>query len=137
MGYERLWQRLLERLEGVGPVDVRDGRLVVTPTAGAERAPVEIVMTPDQWDDLVTIPFGDFDAAAEYLTRRWAGLAADQPFLVYELYALEPSTTPDLPPDPGEERVVELLARRPEGVGQWYADKPGGGPEALGPGLDG
>jgi len=123
MDYERLWERLLELLEDVGAVDARDGRLVVTPAAGRGFPPVEIVMTPAQWEELVTVPFGDFDLAAEHLKDRWAGLAADQPFLVYELYALEPSATPELPPNPDEERLDELLRRHPEGFGHWYADR--------------
>ena len=59
------WERLLESLDTWGSAtEVRPGRIelvVARPDGGGTR--VEIVMTPEQWDDLVTIPFGDVGLA--------------------------------------------------------------------------
>ncbi len=56
MSYERLWERLLEFLNNWSTaVEVEPGRIEVTldNPDGSKRG-VEILMTPDEWDDMVT-----------------------------------------------------------------------------------
>src|SRR6476620_2780168 len=89
--YERLWGRLLTLLGTLGDVDASTpGRLRLR----IDRQRVEIVMTEDEWDDLVTIPYGSFTGAVQHLLRALStaeGTAA--PFLVYYQYELHPSRT--------------------------------------------
>jgi hypothetical protein len=64
-------------------------------------------MTPDEWDYMVTIPWGDFDSAAQGVRKSVLGLRGQERFLVYGQYELVPSTTAELPVDPEEERLNE------------------------------
>lgn len=127
MGYERLWERLIEFLNGWATArEVRPGRIEVTlPRSGTPRT-IELVMTHEEWDDLVTILHGDFDLAASTVKRSVLGVGADQRFLVYRTYELVPSLTPDLPEDPEDRQLQELARQHPEGFGRWVVlDKQG------------
>ncbi len=136
MRYERLWERLLEFLdEWADAREVRPGRIEVTwPRSGEPVRTVELVITRSEWDDLVAIPYGDFDLAAAEVRRSVLALEADQPYLVYGTYELVPSQTPALPPDPEELRLEERLREHPEGFGRWVAlDADGNAVDELGP----
>ena len=104
MTYERLWPRLMEFLnEWSSAVETELGRILVTlqdeeSSAGA----IEIYMTREQWDDMVTGPWGDFQAAAQEVRRSVLGLNQNERFLVYRNYELVPSATPDLRAAPEE-----------------------------------
>lgn len=122
MSYERLWERLLDFLNGWASArEAGPGRIEVTVGPTERPRTVTLVMTREQWDDLVTIPFGDFALAAGELRRRVLRLRGDQGYLVYRTYELVPSTTPVLPEDPDELRLQELARRHPEGFGRWVA----------------
>lgn len=119
--YERLWHRLLTVLAEQGAVHEVDRGLLITRADGSR---VEVVMTRRDWDELVTIPFGDFSTAVRYLL----GMVreARQPYLVYELYALEPSDTPELPPDTSDQEIAAYAREHPGAQFGWYATNPDG-----------
>lgn len=98
MGYERLWERLLGALQELGSAaEVEPGHIqvVLHGADGASRT-VVIVMTWREWDDMVTIPWGDFDDAAQQVKRALLELREDQHYLVYGDYELVPAVTPHL-----------------------------------------
>ncbi len=76
-------------------------------------------MTREEWDDMVSIPFGEFGAAARAVRATALSMEEDEHFLVYEQYALVASSTPDLPVDPEEAHLAELARQHPEGFGRW------------------
>jgi hypothetical protein len=121
MSYERLWERLLEFLNGwTVAAEVGPGRIEVTlQNADGSAKVVEILMAPGQWDEMVTIPWGDFDAAAQEVRRSVLMVKHHERFLVYAQYELVPSATPDLPVDTDQARLLELARQRPEGLGRW------------------
>ncbi len=115
MGYERLWERLLEVLQDLGSTtEAEPGRIKVElrDVDGSSRI-VEIVMTRTEWDNMVTIPWGDFDAAARQVTQSLLGLRNDQHYLVYGDYELVPAVTPHL--------ITEVDS--PSGEGRWRHEK--------------
>ncbi|WP_426241697.1 hypothetical protein [Nocardioides sp. LHG3406-4] len=129
MKYDRLWERLLEFLNALGTArEVAPGRLEVTlPDSDGPSRAVQIVMTRDEWDELVTIPYGAFSGAARHVQHALLALEPGVPFLVYDTYDLHPSTTERLPVEPMDEQRVAYLAERarqhPGSVG-WFAYPP-------------
>jgi hypothetical protein len=119
--YERLWERLLEHIDTWASArEIGPGRIAVNwQHADGDRHTTELVMTPHEWDDMVTVVYGDFDQAAEKVRYSVLDLPAGQRYLVYRTYQLIPSDSPVLPPDPEEIRLQELARRYPEGVGRW------------------
>jgi hypothetical protein len=90
MGYERLWERLLAFLNSWGAAtEVGPGRIEITleNPNGSTRG-IQILMTPDEWDEMVTVPWGDFDAAAARDEEQVHRLADYEQFLIYEGYDL-------------------------------------------------
>ena len=86
--YERLWERLLTLLGTLGEVDASTpGQLKVR----VDRHDIEILMTDDEWNDLVSIPFGSFRGGAGALLQA-IGRAQEEdlPYLVYDTYELHP-----------------------------------------------
>jgi hypothetical protein len=123
MSYERLWERLTEFLNGwAAAAEVVPGRLEVTlPKPDGSARLGEILMTPGEWDEMVTIPWGDFDSAAQAVRTAILALRHHERFLVYGQYELVPSASPDLPVD------REGLAQRdPQGFGRWVVTDPTG-----------
>ena len=135
MKYDRLWERLIEFLNEWGTAtETEPGRIAVTfASSDASTRTIEILMTRSQWDDMVTIPFGDFDAAAQQVRASALQMEEHERFLVYELYDLVSSATPDLPIDPQEARLNELARQHPEGIGRWVANRDGNVVDELGP----
>ena len=123
MGYDRVWERLIEALDdGSSVVEVAPGRVAVTISGPGEPARVaEIVMTRREWDDMATVVWGDADNAIDYVRRLVRDLGPEERFLVYETYDLVPSTTAELPADPDEAILEALLRKRPEGSLRWAA----------------
>jgi hypothetical protein len=116
------WERLLDFLVTLGAAEeVAPGRIVLELHDMGRT--LEIVMTPDEWVDMISIPWGNFRDATEDVKR--SVLSADGEnlrFLVYADYRLEPSPTSVLSSDPILERLDELLRQnngRP--VGSWVA----------------
>jgi hypothetical protein len=135
MKYDRLWERLIEFLNHwTTATEVEPGRIEVTlAPPDASTTTFEILMTHSQWDDMVTIPFGDFDAAAREVRATIMRMEEHERFLVYGQYELVPSTTPQLPVDPRTARLNELARQHPEGIGRWVVmDRDGNEVDELG-----
>jgi hypothetical protein len=124
------WNFLVDVLGSLGVVQERNpyGLVVSAQKPDGTSAVVEIVMTPDQWDDLVSIPWGAVDLAADHVRGLVLNQPPDQPYLVYDgCYELLPSDAPDLPVDPDLLRLQEIAAQYPDGIipgGGWYAHPP-------------
>lgn len=123
MKYERLWERLLDFLNGWSTAsEVESGQMAVTVAKpDGSTIVVRIVMTPNEWDEMVSIAFGDFDLAAQEVRESILRLGSEGRFLVYDSYELVPSASEDLPMDPDEVRLTELARLHPEGIGSWVA----------------
>lgn len=123
MRYERLWARLIEALdEWTSARQVAPGRIeVALPGAGTELRRVQIVMTPDQWEDMAGVAFGGFEHAIVSVKESLNQLEDAYEFLVYSTYDLVPSVAPELPLDPDVERLDTLARQHPEGIGRWFA----------------
>ncbi len=122
MSYERLWERLLERLAGVGgAVELEPGRIEVRVDQSGGPRTIEIRMTRGDWDNMAGVAWGSFDDAAREVEHAIKTLPEEQSFLVYDLYELHPSATPELPPDPELERFEERRRQNPDAVGRWIA----------------
>ncbi|WP_185996081.1 hypothetical protein [Nocardioides campestrisoli] len=121
MTYDRLWERLVEFLNDWGTATATEpGRITLTFAHPDDSTrTVEIVMTREEWDDMVSIPFGEFGAAVRAVREAALSMEEDEHFLVYEQYALVASSTPDLPVDPEEAHLAELTRQHPEGFGRW------------------
>src|SRR4051794_18058034 len=133
--YDRLWERLIEFLNDWGTAtEIEPGRIAVTFShSDASARTVEIRMTPRQWDDMVTIPFGDLDAAPQEVRAAALRMAEHHRFLVYEQYDLVSSATPELPIDPQAARLDELARQHPKGIGRWVVmDRDGNVLDELG-----
>ena len=132
MGSPDDWAQLLQALRSRYAVDEpAEGRIVLTSRYRVHGpVEVELVMTPRDFSDLVSIPFGDLDPAIDYVLAEVAATPPTTPYLVYHLYELVPSSTPELPPDPGLERLRKLVEDAPPGSMGWFAYRPvGGGPK--------
>jgi hypothetical protein len=113
------WKRLLNFLGTLGTVEnVAPGRITLELHETGKT--LEIVMTPDEWVAMVSIPWGNFRDAAEDVKRSMLSAKKNMRFLIYADYRLEPSPTSVLPPDPILERLDELL-RQNNGkpIGSW------------------
>jgi hypothetical protein len=121
VSYERLWQRLLEFLNGWAVATERSpGRIEVSvQNSDGSTKSVEIMMTPEEWDEMVTIPWGDFDSAAQEVQRAVLDVGHHDRFLVYGQFELVPSATPELPVGPELARLRALARQHPEGFGRW------------------
>lgn len=96
---DRLWDRWLRFLDTWATVTaLGPGRVCVRfrDRSGAMRA-VEIIMTAEEWDDIVSVTWGSFEDAAAWIKK--GILDADPPrrFMVYQDYDLVPSDAEDLP----------------------------------------
>lgn len=129
MSYARLWERLLDSLDTwASAQEVAPGRIEVSvPSAEGPSRTVQLVMSRDEWDDLVTVICGDFDVAAERVRRSLLAMPPEQPYLVYDTYDLVPSSAPTLPEEPDDQRLQELSRARPEGFGRWVVRDDDGG----------
>jgi hypothetical protein len=120
--YENLWERLLLFLdEWSAARELQPGRISVEFShAGGTTRVIEVLMTEDEWDDMVSVPWGGFGPELQqYLKDRVLGLRLDERFLIYSQYDVVPSTGATLPGDPEEERMTQLARRHPEGFGRW------------------
>jgi hypothetical protein len=116
------WQRLVDALdEWTAAVESAPGRIHVLLPDGHNGADAIIVMTPDQWDDMSGVMWGNFDDALKDVKRTLLGLGRGEHFAVYCEYGLEPSTEATLPepphftPEPGGTWVAVPTKGRLEG----------------------
>ena len=126
-GTDTWWDHLVDVLATAGAVTERDpGGLTVVLGSDDTSMVVEIVMTQDEWDDLVSIMWGDVEPAAQHVRELVLGRPRGRRYLVYSQYNLMPSDSPALPVSPTFARLEELAAQHPDGVpgAGWYAYKP-------------
>jgi hypothetical protein len=122
---EQLWERLVESLNSwTSATEIAAGRIeVVLLGDEAERRAV-IVMTPDEWDEMAAVMWGNVDDAVADVKRTLGRLRPDEQFAVYEQYRLEPSSGPTLPEDAETARMEALLRLHPGGFGRWNTTDP-------------
>jgi hypothetical protein len=126
-GIDTWWEHLVDALATVGDVTERDphGLMVLLGRNDISMA-LEIVMTHDEWDDLVSIMWGDVEPAAQHVRELVLNQPRDQHYLVYSQYNLLPGDGPALPANPVLARLEELAAQHPDGIpgAGWYAYEP-------------
>ena len=122
------WDELVTGLASFAEVSPREphGLVVSRPRKDASRAVVEIVMTPDEWDDLVSISWGRLDSAVQHVRQFVLDQHKDLRYLVYEQYRLVRSRTSSIPRDPAIQRLLDEAASQPGGIrqGTWSAHRP-------------
>ena len=123
------WIVLVNVLGSVGMVEERDpyGLTVSAQTADGTSTVVEIVMTPEEWDDVVSISWGVVASAAHHVRGQILNQPPDQRYLVYDCYQLLPCAAPELPVDPDLLHLQQIAAQHPDGVipgGRWDANPP-------------
>jgi hypothetical protein len=151
------WALLLQELRARYDVsEPAPGRVLVS-NSGRHQPPrrVELVMTPEQFDDIVAVPYGSLGPAIDFVLHQLATQPGDTPYLVYRTYDLVPSDTPELPPPldglrefmeehpgerftisafrPGDPRRDEWRGRRPDLPTELPPDRPrdrGGDPQS-------
>ncbi|NPC97472.1 hypothetical protein [Nocardioides sp. zg-DK7169] len=113
MGYERIWERLIEYLAELGSArEVPDGVEVTIERPPGRSRTVEVVMSPEDWDDYLSIMYGDGDPAATTIKDCVLATPDGVRFLVYDgTYDWTPSETRELPPEEPEDLGP--------GQGQW------------------
>lgn len=105
MNYERQWERLIDALDAWSTANVvAPGHIeVAIPHADPARL-VSILMSPEEWDDMTGVMWGNFADAVQDVQRTLLRLQPHEAFAVYSQYRLEPSVGPALPePRPREE----------------------------------
>lgn len=122
------WSVLVDVLESLGEVSGREpvGLVVDTRRGDITRRRIEIVMTDDEWDDMVSIMWGEVEEAAQHVRQLVLQQPSDKRYLVYSQYMLEPSVDPVLPVGPVMAQLQELAERHPDGIpgAGWYAYHP-------------
>lgn len=123
----RSWERLIETLSRFGAAtEVEPRRIEVRRTADGSRRRIQVVITPEQWNDLIDTPWGNIDDALAYVREAVTDLEGHHRFLVYTTYALEASGTPQIPADPAELEIQEHPRQHPDANSHWFAlDKNG------------
>ena len=83
------WSVLVSSLASFSEVADREPHgLVVTANRGdGATAVVEIVMTPDGWDDLVSVSWGVVETAAQHVRQLVLDQPREQRYLVYRHYS--------------------------------------------------
>ena len=111
----KYWRRLVRDLDGwSSATEVAPGRIrVLVPKVGGGRRPVVIVMTPEQWVDMVSVAHGSVEPAFDRVKQTLLALRPHEGFAVYSDYCLDPSSTDSLPddldlPEPGSGVWVPL-----------------------------
>lgn len=89
---------------------------------------IEIVLTREEWDDIVEITFGDIGSAVEYVRGMVEKQPPGQRYLVHGMYDLVPSSTAESPEERDLAEVQALLRQYPDGIpgGRWVANPPEG-----------
>ncbi|GAB2863575.1 hypothetical protein [Nocardioides pacificus] len=90
------WTELVDVLGSLGMVEERVpcGLVVTTQQADGSSTVVEIVMTPEEWDELVSISWVELEAATQHVREIVGIQPPGQRYLVYDTYDLSPCDTP-------------------------------------------
>ena len=101
MEREDTWKRLVGSLDAwTWATETAPGRIEVSVPRGGGSRHVLIVMTPDEWDDMASVMWGNYDDAVADVKRTLLALRPEEGFAVYSDYRLEPSTAAALPEPP-------------------------------------
>lgn len=121
MTYERLWERLLDFLNSwCQATEVEPGRIEVAVKDTRDQAVlVEILMTRDEWDAMVTISWGDFDTAAQEVRRALLTRSYHERYLIYGDYQLVASAAPTLASDPRLGQSRDQFRQNLSAIGRW------------------
>ncbi len=119
------WDRLVGALDDWASVVAAEAGAIDVLMPGGRR--VTIVMTADEWDDMVDVLWGSFDDAVEDVKRTLLGLRAHERFAVYSQYRLEPSADASLPQIPDRPGSGEWVVTDGDGevvgrLGEWEPD---------------
>ena len=101
MGYERVWERLIEYLDDLGGAREVPGGIEVTvgESPGRTRT-VEVVVSPQDWDGFISTLYGDGDPAVTTIKEKVLSVPEGVPYLVYDrICDWEPSAARELPAD--------------------------------------
>ena len=127
MGYERIWERLVEHLDELGSARELPGGIEVTIESPRGRSrTVEVVVSPEDWDDYISTMYGDGDPARTDLKDRVLATPTDVRYLVYDgSYDWTPSETralptEDLAPGPGQWVVTDHDGNVIDRFADWY-----------------
>jgi hypothetical protein len=103
------WQRLIDFLNSwCTATAVESGRIeVLLSKPGGHKRRATILMTPDQWDSMASVMWGNFDDAAQAVRRSVLSLSGNDRYLVFGDYELNPSPTADWPAGSGQVRPDE------------------------------
>ena len=105
------WLGLVTALDAwTRAAETAPGRIEVALPDSGRR--VVVVMTPEEWDDMVDIMFGRLEPALDDVKQTLLRLEPHESYAVYCQYRLEPSTGPTLPRS--DDQV-------PTGPGEWVA----------------
>ena len=108
--YDRMWERLLAHLDEWATAREVPGGIEVTFIHATVERTVEVVVSPADWDDYLSIIFGTDDPAVTPLRATIESLTDEHRFLVYDTYDWVPSPTADL---------TTLSERAPAEGGEW------------------
>jgi hypothetical protein len=103
------WQRLIDFLNSWCSVAaVESGRIeVLLPMPGGQERRVTILMTPDQWDSMASVMWGNSDSACQAVRRSLLTMRGKDRYVVFGDYELNSSPTADWPARSGHARPDE------------------------------
>ena len=112
------WSVLVDVLGSLGDVAGSEpvGLVVSTRRGDVTRRRIEVVMTEDEWDDMVSIMWGEVEGAAQHVRQLVLQQPRDKRYLVYSQYMLEPCVDPVLPVGPVIASFLWLDRYEPEPV---------------------
>ncbi len=85
MGYERIWERLIEHLDELGSAREIPGGIEVTveQSPGHSRT-IELVVEPEDWGNFLMIMYGDGDPAPTRIKDMVLAVPEGVRYLVYD-----------------------------------------------------
>jgi hypothetical protein len=100
VGYDHGWDRLVDYIDDWASAREVPGGIEITlaRSSGATRT-IEVVMTPDEWDDYTSTIYGTDDPGRTTLKEIVLAMPEGAPYLVYDSYDWTPSGTRDLRED--------------------------------------
>jgi hypothetical protein len=95
---EGVWKRLLDYLNTWAEAREVDGGIeVALEHPDGVRRTVEVVLTPEDWQDYLGTTYGTTDPEVSDVKPMILLVPPDQRYLVYQMYAFRPSDVPTLP----------------------------------------
>lgn len=110
-----MWERLIEYLDGWSTAHEVPGGIELTfDHPSGERRTVDIVISPADYEDYLSIVFGDDDPEIAGIKPAVMSMPHGLRYLVYDDYDWFPSSSPAPPPDEWDDLV-------PAEGGEWVA----------------